>query len=181
MTDAIGNNPIVFAAPGENGQHLVLDMAMSQFSFGRMQTQRAENRPLAVIGGVDSKGNPTTDPAAILDGGHLWPMGFWKGSAMAIALDAFAAILADGANSAVLKPGQGDMGVSQVFIAIQPRHLGGRGAAERTAEILRDLAAKNPDARYPGEGALASRKRSEVGGVYVRDDVWEELTGGKSD
>src|SRR5690606_20404932 len=29
--DAVGNNPVVFAVPGEEGRHLVLDMAMSQF------------------------------------------------------------------------------------------------------------------------------------------------------
>jgi 3-dehydro-L-gulonate 2-dehydrogenase len=173
--DAIGNNPIVFAVPGENGAHLVLDMAMSQFSFGRMQTLRAENIQLPVVGGVDSKGTPTTDPAAILDGGHPWPIGFWKGSGLAIVLDAFAAILADGANTAALKPGQGDAGLSQVFIAIQPKNLGGRAAPERTTEILRDLAEKNPHCRYPGAAALASRKRSETEGVYVRADVWEEL------
>jgi 3-dehydro-L-gulonate 2-dehydrogenase len=173
--DAIGNNPIVFAAPGENGRHLVLDMAISQFSFGRLQTLRAEDNSLPVVGGVDAKGNPTTDPAAILDGGHPWPIGFWKGSGMAIALDAFASILSGGANTATLEPGKGDPGVSQVFVAFQPKHLGGAAVAQRTAEILRDLAAKNPHARYPGEAALANRKRSEIEGVYVRDDVWNEL------
>jgi 3-dehydro-L-gulonate 2-dehydrogenase len=175
-TDAIGNNPIVFAVPGEDGHHLVLDMAMSQFSFGRLQTLRSDNKQLPVAGGVDSKGNPSTDPAAILDGGHPWPIGFWKGSGLAIVLDAFAAILSDGANSAMLKPGQGDPGVSQVFIAFQPRHLGGKGAAQRTAEIIRDLSEKNPHCRYPGQAALASRRKSETEGVYIRDDVWDELT-----
>jgi 3-dehydro-L-gulonate 2-dehydrogenase len=173
--NAIGNNPIVFAAPGEGGEHLVLDMAMSQFSFGRLETLRAENQTLPVAGGVDASGNPTTDPAAILNGGHPWPIGFWKGSGLAILLDAFAAILSDGSNTALLKPGGGDPNVSQVFVAFQPRHLGGRDAAQRTTEILRQLAEKNPDSRYPGATALAHRRQSEIEGVYVRDDIWAEL------
>jgi 3-dehydro-L-gulonate 2-dehydrogenase len=171
----IGNNPIVFAAPGESGEHLVLDIAMSQFSFGRLNTLRAENQPLPVIGGADSAGNPTTSAAAILEGGSAWPIGFWKGSGLSILLDTFAAILADGAATNSLKPGGGDIGVSQVYIAFQPRQLGGRAPAERTAEILRDLAAKSPQSRYPGAAALAERNRSRVEGVYVRDDIWNEL------
>jgi len=173
--NAIGNNPIVFAAPGKDGAHLVLDMAMSQFSFGRMETHRAEGKPLPVIGGVDASGHPTTDAAAILDRGHPWPIGFWKGTGLAILLDVFAAIMADGRDTANLKPGGGDPHVSQVFLAIQPSHLGGRGAAQRTDEILSVYAAQNPAARYPGEAALASRRQSEIDGVYVRDDVWTQL------
>jgi 3-dehydro-L-gulonate 2-dehydrogenase len=174
--NSIGNNPLVLAAPGKDGEHLVLDMAMSQFSFGRMESYRIEKQPLPVPGGVDSTGNPTTDAAAILDGGHPFPIGFWKGSGLAIALDAFAAILSDGSNTASLKPGGGDPGVSQVFIALQPNRLGGRAASAQTREILRHFALASPQCRYPGQAALAERQRSEIEGVYVRDDIWRQLS-----
>lgn len=174
-TNAIGNNPIVVAVPGEGGQHLVLDMAMSQFSFGRLETHRAERQPLPVVGGVDASGKPTTDADAILNGGHAIPIGFWKGSGLAIVLDALAAILADGADTASLEAGGDDPGVSQVFIAFQPRHLGGRAAAQRTTEILNQLAANNPQSRYPGAAALEHRRRSESEGIHVRDDIWAQL------
>jgi 3-dehydro-L-gulonate 2-dehydrogenase len=173
---AIGNNPIVVAVPGERGEHLVLDMAMSQFSFGRLETHRADNQPLPVVGGVDASGKPTSDAGAILDGGHPWPIGFWKGSGLAIVLDALAAILSDGADTASLKPGDGDPGVSQVFLAFGPRGLGGGDAAGRTSAILSQLVAKNPQSRYPGSAALAHRRRSEIEGVYVHQDVWDRLT-----
>jgi 3-dehydro-L-gulonate 2-dehydrogenase len=172
---AVGNNPIVLAAPGVNGEHLVLDMAMSQFSMGSLGTYKAEKKPLPVTGGVDKAGNPTTDAAAILDGGLPYPIGFWKGSGLAILLDAFAAILADGSDTSAIKMGGGDVGVSQVYLAFQPKHLGGRAAAERTGEILRELTKKNPEARYPGEGASRNRRESEALGVYEREDVSPEL------
>ncbi len=173
---AVGNNPIVLAAPGTAGKHLVLDMAMSQFSMGRLGTHKAEKIPLPVVGGVDSFGHPTTDDAAILDGGLPYPIGFWKGSGLAILLDAFAAILADGNDTSALKPGHGDIGVSQVFLAFQPTHLNGRPATQRTQEILKALAERNPETRYPGEAALANRRRSQIEGVFVRDDVWRALS-----
>jgi 3-dehydro-L-gulonate 2-dehydrogenase len=170
---AIGNNPIVFAAPGTDGEHLVLDIAMSQFSIGRLRTQQADGEQLPVIGGVDTSGSATTDAGAILTGGHCWPMGFWKGSGLAILLDTFAAILADGQDTLSLNPSA--PGVSQVYIAFQPKHLGGREASARTRDVLRRIADKNPQSRYPGQAALAHRKRSEAEGVYVRDDVAAQL------
>jgi 3-dehydro-L-gulonate 2-dehydrogenase len=174
-TRSIGNNPLVMAAPGAAGEHLVLDMALSQFSFGRLETHRAENKPLPVAGGTDASGAASTDAAAILNGGTPWPIGFWKGSGLAILLDAFAAILADGSETHSLTPGNDDLGVSQVFIAFQPNQLGGRAASERTREILHHLAEASPQSRYPGQAALAERRRSEVEGVNVREDVWREL------
>jgi 3-dehydro-L-gulonate 2-dehydrogenase len=172
---SVGNNPIVMAAPGENGEHLVLDMALSQFSFGRLETHRAENQPLPVPGGTDASGVATTDAAAILNGGVLWPMGFWKGSGLAILLDTFAAILADGDATHSFLPSGDDPGVSQVFIAFQPNRLGGRAASQRTREILHHFALAAPQSRYPGQAALAHRRRSEIEGVYVRDDIWRQL------
>jgi 3-dehydro-L-gulonate 2-dehydrogenase len=176
---AVGNNPIVFAAPGKDGRHLVLDMAMSQFSYGRLDTHRAERRPLPVVGGVDSSGHETTDAAAILNGGSVWPIGFWKGSGLAIALDIFAAILSGGQATADLTPGAGDAGASQVFIAFSPQHLqrSTTAAGDRTAQILDALAATSSASRYPGRAALEHRKQSAIEGVYVRDDLWASLQG----
>ncbi len=175
--NAIGNNPIVMGAPGAGGEHLVLDMALSQFSFGKLETHRAEKKPLPVAGGMDASGVATTDAGAILNGGSVWPIGYWKGSGLAILLDAFAAILSDGADTRSLTPGGDDVGVSQVFIAFQPKHLGGRDAAERTREMLQSFARLSPESRYPGQAALANRRESELKGVYVRDDIWGELSG----
>lgn len=173
--NALGNNPLVFAAPGENGEHLVLDMAMSQFSMGRLNTHRAEKEALPVLGGADAQGNPTTDPAAILDGGTAWPMGFWKGSGLAIMLDVFAAVLADGLTTSELEKTPEGLGVCQVFLAFQPKLLGGAAPAERTRQIVEHLAATNPECRYPGQSALEQRRRSEREGVYVRDEIWAKL------
>ncbi|MCF3652455.1 3-dehydro-L-gulonate 2-dehydrogenase [Synoicihabitans lomoniglobus] len=172
-TKSIGNNPIVFAAPGENGAHLVLDIAMSQYSWGRLDSHRASGEPLPVPGGLDAEGQVTSDPDEILQRGTMFPMGFWKGSGLAIVLDAFAAILADGANSAKLTDG---LGLSQVFIAMKPNALGGAGAAARTREVIEGLATANPEARYPGQAVLAARRESAQAGLFVRDDVWAQLT-----
>lgn len=168
---SIGNNPIVFAAPGQNGDHLVLDIAMSQYSWGRLDSHRASGEPLPVPGGVDATGKPTSDPDEILQRGRMWPIGFWKGSGLSIVLDTFAAILADGADSSKLTDG---LGLSQVFMALAPDKLGGDAAA-RTRGVIEALAAANPEARYPGQAVLAARQESAEKGLLVRDDIWAKL------
>ncbi len=172
--DSVGNNPLVLAVPGTDGAHLVLDIAMSQYSWGRLDSHRASGEPLPVAGGLDAAGNITSDPDEILERGTMLPMGFWKGSGLAILLDTFAAILADGAGTRDLTDG---LGVSQVFIALRADALGGRSIASRTREAIEALAAANPAARYPGQAVLRARLESREHGVPVREDVWAKISG----
>jgi 3-dehydro-L-gulonate 2-dehydrogenase len=43
----LGNNPLVFAVPRPRG-HVVLDMAMSQFSYGALDSYREQGETLPV-------------------------------------------------------------------------------------------------------------------------------------
>ena len=56
-----GNNPLVLAVPRSNG-HVVLDIAMSQFSFGALASYRRLGEQLSVAGGFDSAGNLRAGP-----------------------------------------------------------------------------------------------------------------------
>ena len=47
----IGNNPLVLAVPRPEG-HILLDMAMSQFSGGKLEIYRRRNQPLPLCLGV---------------------------------------------------------------------------------------------------------------------------------
>ncbi|MDP2888628.1 MAG: Ldh family oxidoreductase [Bacteroidota bacterium] len=48
----IGNNPFIMAVPRKEG-HIVLDMAMSQYSYGKLQVTRLKNEKLPFAGGFD--------------------------------------------------------------------------------------------------------------------------------
>src|SRR5206468_5083874 len=63
----IGNNPLVIAVPRGKGtgEHVVLDMAMSQFSYGALASYRRRHEALPVPGGFDESGELTRDPEAI--------------------------------------------------------------------------------------------------------------------
>src|SRR5271155_4555445 len=81
----LGNNPLVIAVPRAEGD-VVLDMAMSQFSYGALESYRQRGEQLPVPGGFDEQGRLTSDPAAIEKTQRTLPIGYWKGSGLALAL-----------------------------------------------------------------------------------------------
>lgn len=91
----LANNPLVVAVPRQNG-HLVLDMAMSQFSYGKMNEYRLKNATLPFPGGYDEQGNLSQDPSAIIASKRTLPIGFWKGSGLSLMMDVLAAVLSGG-------------------------------------------------------------------------------------
>jgi 3-dehydro-L-gulonate 2-dehydrogenase len=165
----IGNNPLVIAVPRPEG-HLVLDMALSQFSYGALAAYRARGEMLPVPGGFDVNGAITTDPAAIEASRRPLPIGFWKGTGLAIVLDAIAASLAAGcATHQITAAPEQETNLSQVFIAIDAAALGSAAETARVADaIVTDLRA-----RYPGQRALAARRHHTRDGIPVSDEAWD--------
>jgi len=164
----IGNNPLVVAVPRPDG-HLVLDMALSQFSYGALAGYRARGEMLPVPGGFDANGAITSDPAAILASRRPLPIGFWKGTGLSIVLDVIAASLSGGrATHEIAAAPEQESNLSQVFIAIDGAALGGATELARVADaIVADLRT-----RYPGERALVTRRRHTRHGIPVDDDAW---------
>lgn len=174
----VGNNPLIIAVPRASG-HVVLDMAMSQFSVGALATYRMRGEQLPVAGGFDADGRLTTDPGAIEATGRLLPMGFWKGAGLAVVLDMIAALLSGGRSTHEIPPiPERETGQSQVFIAIDPSEVGGAGdrsdIVDRIVGSLRGGDGTG-DVRYPGERTLETRRRSLADGVPVDARVWNEV------
>ena len=57
----LGNNPLVLGVPFKD-EAIVLDMAMSQFSYGSVESHQIKSMPLPMPGGYDRAGALTTDP-----------------------------------------------------------------------------------------------------------------------
>ncbi len=171
----IGNNPMTMAIPRKEG-HILLDMAMSQYSNGKLEVLQARGETLPIAGGFDTEGNLTCDPGAILDSQRALPIGYWKGSALAIVLDTLAALLSAGQTTHDIGAQGDEHAVSQTYIAIDVTSLNGREMCERILNgIIDDLHGVHESARYPGEGMLRIRRESEEKGVLVDEDQWEEL------
>ena len=177
----IGNNPLVIAVPRAGGP-VVLDMAMSQFSYGALESYRNRGEMLPVDGGYDVEGGLTRDPAAIEGSQRPLPVGYWKGSGLSIVLDMIAAMTSLGkATHELEKDLLHEAGVSQVFLALNPEALGNAGAAFRIAdEIVESVhdsepAEKGTRVRYPGEKTLQIRAENTALGLPVDAALWAEI------
>ncbi len=178
----IGNNPFIMAVPRKQG-HIVLDMAMSQYSYGKLQVTRLKNERLPYPGGFDKEGNLTDVPGPIEETMRILPTGYWKGSGFAILLDIISALLSHGLSTAGIdKTGLGSCGrCNQVFIAIDPKQINTEEfidkVIEETIQQIKssEPATENGEIYYPGEKSLRTRKENMEQGIPVDDGVWAKV------
>ena len=179
----LGNNPLVLAVPRKSGP-VVLDMAMSQFSYGRLDNTLREGGSLPVSGGYDTNGKLTTDAQEILRSRRVLPIGFWKGAGLSFLLDSLAALVSGGDATCRIGRREPEYGVSQVYIAVDVARLGDPEEVDRTMDaIVADLhTAQTEDiearVRYPGEQVLRMRRESAEKGVLVDESLWERVRAG---
>jgi 3-dehydro-L-gulonate 2-dehydrogenase len=177
----LGNNPLVIAVPRKGG-HVVLDMAMSQFSYGALESYRSRGEMLPVDGGFDVAGNLTRDPAAIEQSQRPLPIGYWKGSGLSLVLDMIAAMTSLGKATHQLSTDPLlEAGISQVFLAINSAALGDE---QRVSQIAGDIIGslhhcqpteKGIKIRYPGEQTLRIHAENRKLGLPVEPAVWEQI------
>ena len=176
-----GNNPITMALPGPDGS-LVMDMAVSQYAYGKLEIMAQEGKMLPQPCGYDGEGRETCDPAEICKSSLMLPMGMWKGSALSIMLDLMAALLAQGRTSHEIgTPQQGEKGMSQVYIAMHPGALGDLQETYRrlqeSIDFLHGIAPADGKhgVHIPGEGLEETRRRNRENGIPVTEETWERI------
>lgn len=171
----LGNNPLVISVPQEKG-HIVLDMAMSQFSYGKLQQNELNKKELPVPGGYDENGNLTVDPASITKSQRALPIGFWKGSGLSFILDVLLTAISNGQSVGKISATGNEIGLSQFFLCLHQENY----HPEVIEEIIEYTKSSAPVSRdnkilYPGENAIETRLRSERAGVMVDDNIWEQV------
>ena len=176
----LGNNPLVIAVPRAEG-HIVLDMAMSQFSYGTLESHRMRGEQLPVIGGFNLNGELTCDPGAIETSARPLPIGYWKGSGLALMLDLLASLLSGGQATHQITPDSlQETGLSQVFLAFDLSMIGKASDAENVtnqivASIQGSTSSMDERVRYPGERTLEIRKRNLEQGIPVDPQIWQQV------
>ena len=146
------------AVPKSEGQHIMVDCALSQFSYGKLETTRLAGKRLPVVGGYDEEGNLTDDPAAIERTRRMIPIGYWKGSGLSILLDLIATILTRANSVAKIGTFGDEIGLTQIMIAIDPTKFQEAAITNQIIrEITEDVKSSEPvsetsEIRCPGEG-----------------------------
>lgn len=177
----IGNNPLCIGIPRKSGAPFILDLAMSQYSYGKLESTRLAGKKLPYPGGFDEEGRLTDDPASIEKSRRVLPFGYWKGSGLSIALDLLATLLTSGNSVMDIGGFDNEVGLSQVLIAINPERFSiGEldDVVSRNLEYIKDSDSVDAERRvsYPGEGLYRTKRANqESGTIEVVDEVWNRI------
>jgi delta1-piperideine-2-carboxylate reductase len=165
-----GTNPIAFAAPRADGPPIVFDLATSAIAHGDVQIAARQGERVPPGTGVDSLGQPTQDPKAILEGGALLPFGGHKGSALSMMVELLAAALTGGNFSFEFDwsnhPGAKTPWTGQLLIVIDPSKTAGQDFAQRSQELVRQMHAAGLR-RLPGDRRHRTRAKAEREGIML--------------
>jgi 3-dehydro-L-gulonate 2-dehydrogenase len=178
----LGNNPFIMAVPTK-GEPVAVDMAISQYSYGKLQVTRLAGKKLPYPGGFDKDGNLTDVPGLIEESMRILPMGYWKGASFSFMLDVLGAILSDGIGAVDIdKVGKGSCGgASQIFIIIDPKKICSEDKIEDTINKAighlksSELAEGFNEIYYPGEDFIRFRKDNLENGIPVDEGIWKEI------
>jgi len=123
----LGNSPLGFGVPNPNGDHFILDMAMSVVARAKIRNALKRQESIPDTWATDSQGRPTVDPRAALDG-FLLPIGGHKGYGLALVVDLLGGLLSGAAylthvKSWVDAPDE-PQNLGHFFILIDTKRLG---------------------------------------------------------
>jgi len=175
----LGTNPLAIAVPTA-GRPLVIDLATSVVSMGKIHHHAANDLPIPLGWARDAEGRPTAD-ATLAKHGSIAPFGEAKGYCLGIALELLIAALA---GSALAPDVKGTLDADEpcnkgdVIIAIQPASV--PDLLEKLKAYL-DLVRASPAAdpatpvSVPGDGAASRRSAALEAGFEISASLWAEL------
>lgn len=169
----LGTNPICFGFPSDDGP-VIVDMGTASIMWGEVMLRAHLNEPLPEGVGFDAHGQPSTDAAAVLEGG-VAPFGGHKGYGLSFAIQALGIL----AGAALAKGEVRDYGF--LFWAVDPGvMLPGGGFTSQMAEYVRQIKATPRQAgveeiRIPSERAFRERETRRKQGIVLERKVVESL------
>ena len=172
-----GTNPMAFGWPRPKGGTMIFDQASAAMARGEVSIAARDGHTLAPGVGIDSAGQPTTDPAAILKGALL-PFGGYKGSAIALMVELLACGLIGQPFS--VEAGEEDNrdggpprgGV--FLLALDPARFGDASGWLEHSEAFFARMTTLDGVRLPGDRRAKNRARTKVEGAELAATVWHD-------
>lgn len=175
----IGTNPLCIAVPVKP-EPLILDMATSLVSMGRIHDHAGRGEPIPLGWALDAHGNPTTNASAA-KAGAIAPFGGAKGYALGLALELLVTSLAGSAIGTAVRgtlDSENICNKGDIFIVISPPH--GASVAAAIQDYLGEIHESavpggNRPVTVPGDRSREARARSLKEGVEVADALWQRI------
>jgi len=183
-TPLFGTNPIAIAVPGPEDDPVVLDMATSASSWGRIALAARRGEKIPRDWAFDRHGRPTDDPNEAIDG-LMAPLGGHKGYGLALMVDVLAGVLSGSAFAGHVpfkfKEAGRPQNVGALFAALDIAAVMPLDTfRERMADLVRQVHASQraPGTErilVPGERSAEVRKRREREGIPLSEDIASDL------
>lgn len=181
----LGTNPLGIAVPAQRNDPFDLDMATSVVARGKVVLAQKEGKSIPKDWAVDKNGAPTTDPAAVLDGGCMLPFGGPKGYAISLFIDLMCSCLGGADNCRTTSHFWTDydrpQNIGYFMLVIDPqKFMPSAQFMDRVDDMLEEFkacpTAPGVERVYiPGEIEANKLRTSAELGIELSDAVAEEL------
>lgn len=178
-TASLSTAPLAIAVPGGPDGVVLLDMASSLVSNGRLKKARRDGEILPEGWALDGQGKPAREAS---QAEVLLPMAGPKGSGLALMIEMLTSLLASAPLLApLLQQGKKGHGQSVTLIAIDVARLRVLSDFQSDMDVLTQLIKALPrlegvsEIRLPGERSHQIAKTTAAQGLVIDPKVWKEL------
>jgi LDH2 family malate/lactate/ureidoglycolate dehydrogenase/quinol monooxygenase YgiN len=185
-TKMTGPLPFTAAVPVGSGPPFVIDAALGVTNRGKLiyMAERGERIPIGW--GVDRDARPTDDPARVLDGGWILPIGGHKGFGITLFLEILSGVLTGALVGSEIRdlysaPRNQSQGLGHFCIAIDPVAFmplaAFKARMDAMIQMIRasKLAPGSERMIIPGEPELDARRQRSVDGIPLATGVLDQL------
>ncbi len=170
-----GTNPIAAAFPREKSDPLVIDLALTTVTRGRIMLAMQKGEKIPEGWALDRDGKPTADPKEAIERGSMFPIGGVKGAMLALMFELVCAALTGAAIGVEADSFFSEEGnkprIGQAFLAIDPSALTGRERYFERVETLIGAMLADEGVRLPGSRRYAAEKLARAQGIDVPDEL----------
>jgi LDH2 family malate/lactate/ureidoglycolate dehydrogenase len=183
-TKLVGTNPWSIAAPGPDGEVLVMDMANTAVARGKVHVAADRGEPIPDGWAARADGTPTTDAREAIEG-LILPVGGAKGYVMSFMFDVLAGVLTGSAfGSDVVGPyrPEGRSGAGHLLVTLDVTAFAdpddyAAGVGALVAQVRGSEPADGSDGVLtPGQLEDRNRARALNDGIRLSDQTWAELS-----
>jgi (2R)-3-sulfolactate dehydrogenase (NADP+) len=176
-----GTNPVAAAFPRRAADPLMIDLSLSEVARGKLMVAAKEGKPIPLGWALDKDGQPTTDPAAGLEGSML-PIGAAsspKGSMLALVVELLVTALTGAqfgfeASSFFVDEGNAPR-IGQAFILIDPAALAGSDVYFERMETLIAEMLIDDGVRLAGARRATLERKARAAGLEIADGLFDQL------
>lgn len=173
-----GTNPIAISVPSSSGP-VTMDMATSAYAWFGLLEAKTAGRPIPPDVAYNSRGEPTTDPSEVLEGGAIRVFDrSYKGSNLALMVELLAGPLVGAAVADKLE----EKNWGNLVVALDPSLLGDKETIKQRTQMVLDRvkgAARLPgvsEIMLPGErGDRLATERLRSGVIPVEANLYNQL------